>query len=190
VCQRLHLCVICVPAQEAVYPPQGRATKLSTLNLLPNRGNHLCSGALIGPKHVLTTASCIYKFKNSRDAASWDHEADFSYSGLTVNIAGDSMLDAGSGFGDGNVVNIHVHPSAAFDMEVLREGCVDVPCAQGCMVVFFVRVWWRCRRFGACRYVFMCARVWWRCRRFGACMYLLMYVFCVWRGSAAAYMRS
>jgi hypothetical protein len=94
----------------------------------------LCSGALIGPKHVLTTASCVYKFESSRDAASWDHPADFSYSGLTVNIAGDS-----SSSGD-NVTHIHVHPSAAFDMEVLRVGFVGVPCAQGVMVVFCVRV--------------------------------------------------
>ena len=101
-----------------------------------------------------------------------DHEAEFSYKGLTVNIAGESDGGSGSGSGSGsdpaddedfdagygacytyafenegfcvkdnachacaascadecsssssfNVVHVHVHPSAAFDMEVLGEG--------------------------------------------------------------------
>ncbi len=121
---------------------------------------------------MLTTASCVHKFENSRDAAPWDLEADFSYKGLTVNIAGESDGGSGSGSGSGsdpaddedfdagygacytyafenegfcvkdnachacaascadecsssssfNVVHVHVHPSAAFDMEVLGEG--------------------------------------------------------------------
>ena len=113
----------------------------------------MCSGALIGPNHVLTTASCVRKFENH------ENHTGFSYEGLTVSILGDadgSGSGSASGSGDDFHIHlIHVHPSAAFDMEVVRgtgshiisingvgvvcvrererdrEDCVGVPCGAG-----------------------------------------------------------
>jgi hypothetical protein len=131
-----------------------------------------CAVAMAGMTSptAVTEASAIQAWASAPRPS--DHEAEFSYKGLTVNIAGESDGGSGSGSGSGsdpaddedfdagygacytyafenegfcvkdnachacaascadecsssssfNVVHVHVHPSAAFDMEVLGEG--------------------------------------------------------------------
>jgi len=93
----------------------GSVDDASFLARISFMGEHMCSGALIGPNHVLTTASCVRKFENH------ENHTGFSYEGLTVSILGDadgSGSGSASGSGDDFHIHlIHVHPSAAFDME-------------------------------------------------------------------------
>jgi len=84
-------------------------------------GVKVCSGALIAPSIVLTTASCHFKV-DAMLSGSGSGSNSSSGDGVRITIAGEtagsgSGSASGSGVGGFAVVHTHVHPSALFDSE-------------------------------------------------------------------------